>query len=140
MKRQVLRFTCLVATLGVFASLGGCALVKERAEALYMRQQDAQSELANTLASVETERPALAERLYRLEDELHSACEPLRVAGQRRFEGADVGSRLELAVMNSLDRCELATGFVERQVQQALVEDLGGDAGLMLLPQAGAGQ
>jgi hypothetical protein len=135
MMRPILRFTSLVAVFGVFASLGGCALVKERAEALYMRQQGAQSDLADTVASVEIERPALAERLYRLEDELHSACGSLREAGLRRFEGEALGSRLELAVATSLDRCESTTGAVEREIQQALagegneIADLGSALG-----------
>lgn len=118
MKRRNLWILPLLAALAVVASSGGCALGK-RAEALYMRQQDAQSKLANTLVSLEYARPALAEQLYRLEDDLHAACHSLREVGQRRFAGKEVGSGLEWAVMTSLHRCESATGIVETLVQQA---------------------
>ncbi len=110
--------------IGIAGAAGGYALAK-RAEALYLRQQDAQSALASTLTEVETALPALANRLYDLEDDLHSACSSLREAGQRRFEGQDLGSGLEWAIVTSLQKCESATSTVERQVQQAEAGKLG---------------
>ena len=102
----------------IAGATGGCALA-ERAEALFMRQQSAQGSLANTVVEVETARPLLAERLYGLEDDLHTACSPLREASQRRLEGQDLSTELEWAVMTSLQDCETTTRTVEHMVQQA---------------------
>ena len=119
MKRRLLWFLPGLLALGVLGIAGGCALVGDHAEALFLRQQDAQNRLVSTLADLESAQPALAQRLYFLEDELHSACRSLREAGKRRFEGEEVNSSLEWAIMTSLNRCESATGTVETVVQQA---------------------
>jgi len=84
-----------------------------------MRQQSAQSSLASTASEVETAQPHLAERLYGLEDDLHTACRPLREASLRRLEGQDLGPDLEWAVVTSLQECESTTDTVENLVQQA---------------------
>ena len=123
MKRRSLWLLPAAAALGVLASAGGCSLGRQ-AEALYMRQQDVQGELATTLASLEMARPALAERLYWLEDELHNACQPLREAGKRKFAGQEVGPGLDCAVMTSLSRCASTTGVIESLVQQAQAGDV----------------
>ena len=135
MKRLSLWLLPITAALGVLASAGGCSLGKQ-AEALYMRQQDVQGELATTLASLEAVRPALAERLYWLEDELHSACQPLREAGKRKFAGQEVGSGLEWAVMTSLSRCASTTGVIETMVQKAQAGDVNLASLLDTLPAA----
>ncbi len=119
---QSLRAFALV--IGIAGLLGGCGLA-ERAEALFMRQQSAQGSLANTVSEVETAQPRLAARLYGLEDDLHTACRPLREASLRRLQGQALGADLEWAVVTSLQKCESATSTVERQVQQAEAGKLG---------------
>ena len=118
MKRRLLWFVPGLLVAGLLGTAGGCAL-GDHAEALFLRQQDAQSRLASTLAELETARPALAERLYSLEDELHNACRSLREAGKRRLAGEKLNSGLEWAIMTSLNRCQSTTGTVEAAVQQA---------------------
>ena len=118
MKRRLFWFLPGFLVAGLLGTVGGYAL-GDHAEAVFLRQQDAQSRLASALAEFETAHPALAERLYSLEDELHSACRSLREAGKRRLAGETLNSGLEWAIMTSLNRCQLATGTVETVVQQA---------------------
>ena len=118
MKRRFLWSVPGMLLAGFVGTLGGHAL-GDHAEAVFLRQQDAQSRLVSALAEFETAQPALAERLYSLEDELHSACRSLREAGKRRLAGETLNSGLEWAIMTSLNRCQSATGTVETLVQQA---------------------
>lgn len=124
MTRRLLWLLSGAFALSALGVAGGCALVEERAEALFLRQQDAQSELVNTVALLELKRPALAERFYVLEDELDNACRALREASHRRFSGKELGSGLEWSIMTSLSECESATSTVETWVQQAQASEL----------------
>ncbi len=135
MKRRSLwlRPCAFVLVIGIAGTAGGCALA-ERAEALFLRQQSAQGALANTVSEVEMAQPALAQQLYGLEDDLHSACSPLREASQRRFKGEEVGSDLEWAIVTSLQKCESTTGTVEHMVQQAEAGNLDGDLSRDIAP------
>ena len=107
----------LAAVAGIIL-VGACAAMGDRAEALFFRQQTAQSALADTIGRVETARPQLAERLYGAEDELHEACAPLREAGQRKIYHQTIGTDLEWEVVGALDTCETKTRQVEQLVQR----------------------
>ena len=109
--------SALAAVVGVVL-VGACAAMGQRAEALFFRQQTAQSALADTIGRVETDRPQLAERLYGAEDELHEACAPLREAGQRKIFHQAIGTNLEWEIVGALDSCETKTQQVEQLVQR----------------------
>ncbi len=113
-----------VLATGIAGTAGGFALA-ERAEALFLRQQSVQSSLVSTVSEVETVRPRLAARLYGLEDDLHTACRPLREASRRRLDGQDLGPNLEWAVVTTLQKCESATSTIEHLVQEAKAGNLG---------------
>ena len=107
----------LLALTGV-AMVGACAMA-DRAEALFFRQQTAQSDLADTIVGLEMDRPRLAEQLYGMEDELHEACAPLREASQRKVSEEEIDADLEWAVFSALETCETKTRQVEQLVRRA---------------------
>lgn len=101
-----------VATLGVVAVLGGCAL-NQRAEVLYLRQHRAATALAETIAQNEPQNPALVEALYVAEAEFDQACGPLRHAAYLRFQAEEISTELEWEIIKSLDGCTLKTEEME---------------------------
>ncbi|MHA1599266.1 MAG: hypothetical protein ACTSW2_00455 [Alphaproteobacteria bacterium] len=101
-----------IATLGLVAALGGCAL-SERAETLYLRQHKAATALAETIAQNETRNPLLVETLYVAEAELDQACAPLRHAGYLRFQAETIEPELEWEIISSLEGCALKTEEME---------------------------
>lgn len=94
----------MLAALALTVLVGACA-VEDRAEALYYRQHRAAAALADSIVAAETEDPALATRLYHAEDALDAACDPLRQAGYRRFNGESVDDELRWRILDSLDAC-----------------------------------
>jgi hypothetical protein len=98
--------------LGLAAALGGCAL-GDRAEAVYLRQHTAATALAEAIMAAEAEDPARVAAFYDAEDDLSTACAPLREASYRRMNGEAMDGALRAAILGSLDTCEARTAAVE---------------------------
>jgi len=94
------------AALLLTALVGACA-VGDRAEELYYRQHRIAAALADSIVAAEAEDPPLATQLYAAEDELDSACGPLRQAGYRRFNGEAIDDELRWRIVDSLDACTI---------------------------------
>ena len=99
------------------AGLGGCAQ-RERAEAIFQRQNLVASALMEAIAAVEAEWPELAERLYDWEARLRDACGPLQDVALSRIDGGEVGLLRELAARDALAGCEAEARDLETMIRQ----------------------
>lgn len=93
--------------------------IEQRAANVFTYQNQVSASLAETIMLAESHDLPLLDALYTIEEQLNVACAPLQEAGRRHIEGEDVGSLLQLAVLNAMEDCEAKSEEVAYYVRLA---------------------
>jgi len=101
-----LRISVTLALVVLAGSVSGCKQIKEKAERVFLRQNQVASALMDVILTAELEDPELAARLYGEETELNDACAPLQKAGSRAIYDEEVDGPMKMRAFRSLDPCE----------------------------------
>ncbi len=93
--------------------------IEQRAATAFTYQNQVSAALAETIVEAETHGLPLLDALYTVEEQLNEACGPLQEAGRRHIDGEDLGSLLQFAVFNAMERCEAKSEEVAYYVRLA---------------------
>jgi len=93
--------------------------IEQRAATAFTYQNQVSASLAETIVEAEAHGLPLLDALYTVEEQLNEACGPLQEAGRRHIEGEDLGSLLQIAVFNAMERCEAKSEEVAYYVRLA---------------------